>query len=140
MECKFVIGQKVVCINDDIKAGRIPGKKYADSTLDGLTKGEIYTVRNIYTCETSKSGICIELEEIVRPMNIPGVNCKPGYDHIRFAPLKEKTSDISVFTEILNKVNDGNHDNDYDFCLDELFETVHVGTFEEIVEKINDEK
>jgi len=124
MECKFVIGQKIVCVDDHPMTGRKPGLTYDDKGLDGLTKGQIYTVRRIYTSNFSRSGICIELEEIIRRMDHPGVECHTGYDYIRFAPLKEKKTDISIFNEILNKVNDGNHDNIYGFCLDELFETV----------------
>jgi len=109
MKCKFVVGQKVVCVNDDAKAfGR-------NVKLDGLTKGEIYTITEIYT--NNKGLIGLVLKEIVRSK-------REGYRYERFAPLKEKKTDISTFTEILNKVNGNNHDNDYGFNLDELFETV----------------
>jgi hypothetical protein len=122
MECKFVVGQKVVCINDKVDDFRLPNRTYLNS-LDGLKKGEIYTVREILIDPIHKFP-SIKLSEIIRPI-ISNEGFEVGYHFQRFAPLKEKTSDISIFTEILNKVNDGNHDNDYDFCLDELYETVN---------------
>ena len=109
MECKFVVGQKVVCINDDEKAF---GKRVS---LDGLTKGEIYTITEIYS--NQKGLIGLVLQEILRSK-------REGYRFERFAPVKEKKTDISTFTEILNRVNGNDHDNDYGFNLDELFETV----------------
>jgi len=121
MECKFVVGQKVVCINDSTGDFRLPNLKYLN-TLDGLKKGEIYTIREIFI-DPIHEWPSVKLNEIIRPI-LDNEGCEAGFCFRRFAPLKEKTSDISIFTEILNKVNDGNHDNDYDFCLDELYETV----------------
>jgi hypothetical protein len=131
MECKFTVGQKIVCVNDDSDAFMIPGVNYRkEGGLDGLTKGQIYTVRSIFM-NPRTGNINVELEEITRPSYLESNDeiradsrLWKGYVHMRFAPLKEKKKDISVFTEILNKVNDGNHDNNYGFGLDELFETV----------------
>lgn len=131
MECNFVIGQKVVCIDDDIGRYRVPGVKYPpDASLDGLTKGQVYTVKNLVI--SPRTGwINVILEEIIRThyseifkMNVEYPDDKQGFHYKRFAPLKERKTNISTFTEILNKVNGGNHDNDYGFNLDELFETV----------------
>lgn len=131
MECNFVVGQKVVCIDDDVFRYRVPGVKYPENpTLDGLEKGKIYTVRDIYFNQ-STGFINVSVEEIVRKyyseLSKTIVEYDPslqGFHHKRFAPLKERKTSISTFTEILNKVNGGNHDNNYGFNLDELFETV----------------
>jgi hypothetical protein len=130
MECNFMVGQKVVCINDEENLFRVPGMNYLPG-LHGLTKGEIYTITSIYEDKYTKSGIRVTLAEIQRVNKsheklfdkVGGA----GFDHRRFAPLKEKKTDISIFNEILNKVNSGNHNNNYDFGVKELneqFETV----------------
>lgn len=124
MECKFVVGQKVVCINDDRNAFKIPGIKYLETGLHGLKKGEIYTIKSIFENPATKN-INLELLELPRPP-IPGKDWKStsGFMYKRFAPLNEKKTDISVFQSIVNKINAGDHDNNYNYCLDELFETV----------------
>jgi hypothetical protein len=120
MECKFTIGQKVVCVNDDVKAFMISGRSYRGTTLDGLTKGHIYTIKEIY--ENPMGNICVSLEEIIRCCPITGEEeiVYRGFVHSRFAPLKEKKTDISVFEQIVNKINAGDHDNNYGFYLDEV--------------------
>jgi len=140
MECKFVVGQKVVCVNDDVNDFKVSGVKYAPTGLDGLTKGEIYTIKSIYENPATKY-INVELEEINRD-NFSNFEWRitAGFVHLRFAPLKEKKTDISVFEQIVNKINAGDHDNNYGFYLDELYENGHVGTFNEIIEKINGRK
>lgn len=122
MECNFVVGQKVVCINDNLYEFAKPGMRYNPTAgLDGLTKGQIYTIIDIVENPVTEN-INIVLKEITRLGALfPG---QGGFHYRRFAPLKEKKTDISVFTEILNKINNHDHDNNYDFCLDELFETV----------------
>lgn len=119
MKCNFVVGQKVVCINDTPGIFDVPGIIYARVPSLSIKRGEIYTIREIIPQKLSTSGICIKLVEIPDRSNFD-----IGYAYLRFTPLKEKQTDISIFNEILNKVNDGNHDNDYEFCLDELYEMV----------------
>jgi hypothetical protein len=125
MECKFVVGQKIVCV-DDVIDDRFKTRKdikYGNS-LNGLTKGQIYTVRGVEV-DPVHGFPTVFLKEIQRKITRNKVrNSEVGFHFSRFKPLKEKKTDISIFNEILNKVNDGNHDNSYNFCLDELFETV----------------
>jgi hypothetical protein len=124
MECKFMVGQKVVCIDAKHHPEWSTGKTKYRTVEQELELGKIYTIREIFMNLTFNSP-CLRLEGIVRETGkMRGTPFEMGFDYRRFAPLKEKKTDISIFTEILNKVNDGNHDNPYNFCLDELFETV----------------
>jgi len=123
MECKFVVGQKVVCVDNTFHPEWSIGNINRPVTKE-LEHGKIYTIREIFMNLTFNRP-CLRLEGIVRCTGVmSGIPYEMGFDYQRFAPLKEKKTDISIFNEILNKVNEGNHDNVYNFCLDELFETV----------------
>ena len=131
MECNFVTGQKIVCIDDDLNKYRVPGVNYpANPSLHGLEKGRIYTVKDVFVSPHT-GWVNVSLEEINRTYFSPVFErvvdydvTRQGFHYKRFAPLKERKTNISTFTEILNKVNGGDHDNNYGFNLDELFETV----------------
>lgn len=89
----FNIGQKVVCVDPEIKD---PVMALRASPLE---KGKIYTIETI---EYSPSGIPhYTLEEIpVKKINIGWLTHLFFYGHGRFRPLEEDKKDI--FTEILN--------------------------------------
>ena len=91
MNCKLVVGQKVVCV-DDKNYGResfVLGDGYAH----GLRKGSVYTVRYIEPCLFEEEVCFLHLSEINE-----GV-----WNHNRFAPVIEKKTDISIFQEMLTK-------------------------------------
>lgn len=86
----FSVGQKVVCVNDEIDA--FPCKSsplcYVMG-LNGLTEGNVYTVRGVFLVDDDPlynyGGVY--LEEITRPINAKGVEAP--YHQKRFVPLQE---------------------------------------------------
>ena len=101
MECNFYVGQKVVCIDDDAsRYNNIPGYTYIGS-LDGLTKGEIYTIDKIYP-HPMLNYILVDVREIDRMTKNPDRLNACGYRYERFKPLEEKkrTTDISIFIKM----------------------------------------
>ena len=104
MECNFKIGQKVVCIDDQIhEEWCVPGVSYTGSLL-GLKRGEVYTITCIHVNETDNA-ICLLLKEIVPPKNVNYA----GFRHVRFRALDEKKEEskrktnIDVFKRMCNR-------------------------------------
>ena len=94
MECKFTVGQDVVCINDkgwQDRHGRKP--KHRVPRLN-----EICRITEIHPADDT---VYLSL----RGFEIPGV-CQI-FVHVAFRPLrkKKKKTDIGTFTEILDKLN-----------------------------------
>lgn len=106
MDCKFTVGQKIVCINDEVGAFPVPGKNHFGD-LEGLTKGNIYTISSIEICDWSKRLVLVLAEVKRKPF--PGALYSPGFDYRRFKPLEEKKqekkqkTDISIFQNMLKK-------------------------------------
>lgn len=94
----FVVGQKVVCI-DNVPRAAPPWINYIGG-MDGLTKGRIYTVREVGLISFIDGySPCIRVAEIVRPTDDgPYLAC-------RFRPVVERKTDISVFTRMLLEVS-----------------------------------
>lgn len=92
----FRVGQKVVCVN----AGLI---KASAGRVSGLVEGTVYTVRwsGVYTHPEFGTASCIRLHEVVRSCNFYLISDMPSRA-IRFRPLVERKTDISVFTALLN--------------------------------------
>jgi hypothetical protein len=93
----FQVGQKVVCINGEYDFA-------AKVCVPNLpAKGRIYTVRDL---TTEGSGPGIRLYELVNPSilhsNYPQP-VEPAFHPDRFRPVIERKTDITVFTEMLNK-------------------------------------
>lgn len=95
MECKFTVGQKVVCI--DAKRDRSGGGGYVE-----LVEGNIYRVREVLICDNE---VCVRLQEILERAHYL-------YDRVifaddlpflarRFKPLEERKTDISIFQKML---------------------------------------
>lgn len=106
MECNFVVGQTVICVDDGDRDKTLPenAKLIADS-MDGLTKGRRYTIRDVFFDEGWES-VSVRLVEIVRPNSICGGVCyEAGYDPDRFRPVAERKTDISIFTNMLRDVH-----------------------------------
>lgn len=85
----FRVGQKVVCIKD-------PVCRINDMGLRGYRKGCVYTVAALEVIEPY--GLFISVEELHPDSK--------GH-HLGFRPIVEQTTDISIFTKMLNpsKVN-----------------------------------
>jgi hypothetical protein len=106
MECKFYVGQKVVCVNDT------PGlflnsKVNTDGDMDGLKAGRVYTISAISSmCDPDyTTTVQVTLKEIKRKETPLA-----GFDHRRFKPLDEirdelrkttkRKTDISIFQKM----------------------------------------
>lgn len=95
----FRVGQKVVCVNDDVDAFIIPTVSYADCTLDGLTKGEIYTIKGVIWCRLHQHW-SVTLEEIDRGINEVVLESGAKYREegkyaaARFRPVQEQGMSI----------------------------------------------
>lgn len=100
--CEFQVGDMIVCINDTPDIGMCPHPVIPD--MNGLMRGEIYTVRELYietrNVKNPDGEICVKLVEIVRMPILPW-QPETGYFAQRFRPVK-KTS-IEVFQQILEK-------------------------------------
>lgn len=88
----FYVGQKVVCIDDQ-------GFSQAQVLLAQLpVRGMIYRVRSF----TPRGAVRFDELNNARFTNpLDGYGIEPGFDQRRFRPL----TDISIFTEILDRVN-----------------------------------
>lgn len=82
----FHIGQKVVCV--DARA------KCDCGCATRLVTGQVYTVRAVFVL-FGNEGIHVE--------ETSPLKWTSGYASSRFRPVVEKKTDISVFTEILNR-------------------------------------
>ena len=93
------IGSQIVCINDDPSEAP-PGWLIIDNTLDGLTRGCVYTVAGFQ--ETPWETVNVILAEIQRPQPPEVTFVQLGFSAIRFRPVK-KTS-INCFTKMLTNI------------------------------------
>lgn len=119
MDCKFYVGQKVVCVNDTpsafVKLGVPPEKVTGNLDLDGLKAGRVYTISGLSLSKSNlfTSEVLVELKEIVRPGPHKKATGAPGYDFRRFKPLDEirdelrkttqRKTDISIFQKMCEK-------------------------------------
>jgi len=94
MDCKFVVGQKVVCIRGfDPKL-----VVHKDAYLPKV--GEVLTIIEIYkTIYQATNYIGLLFDEIHG--SIFDDRGEVGYEYSFFAPLIERKTDISVFQKIL---------------------------------------
>lgn len=97
MECKFHVGQKVVCVNDTGGCFRLPGIDYWDG-LDGLKKGEVYTVRAVGPSpDPFDHRVVVCLDEIVR---FHKGGKEYGFHPARFRPVKDTTAEVEKLKKI----------------------------------------
>jgi hypothetical protein len=90
-----VRGAKVVCVDDaEHNDWLSPGIMYFDG-LDGLAKGQIYTVREVFFDEIERAW-SVRLEEIVRG-KFRGV--EDGYNPCRFRPVVSQKDDLATHFE-----------------------------------------
>jgi hypothetical protein len=90
----FRVGQKVVCV-DDTPYPDGYNKLYP-------VKGSIYTIRGFHT-ESHIDDVGIYLEEVVNPPIewSDSTACEWPFASYRFRPVVERSTDISIFTEML---------------------------------------
>lgn len=87
----FHVGQKVVCVYGEI----IP---HPDDPR-GPIKGQVYTISWIGDVH-GRSGEYAHLDLVEMPFDEPG--WVRGYDIRAFRPIVERSTDISIFTEMLD--------------------------------------
>lgn len=103
MECSFKIGEQVVCVDDGTDPNNSMtyiNPRYFKQDFY-VKKGNIYTITDIQPYLSTNDYITIYIG--LQFGEVPTRD--PGYGHYRFKPLTRKETDISVFTEISNKVN-----------------------------------
>lgn len=99
----FHVGQLVVCVDAERRRYCVPGHAYGGG-LDGLTKGNIYTIRwcGMFNHTDGSNTMSVCLYEIVRPpYGITPEDCP--YAAARFRPVVETRLD--VFREMLAPVS-----------------------------------
>jgi hypothetical protein len=79
----FRVGQRVVCVDDSLPAN--PWHR-----ANPLVKRRIYTIQAMMGCRC----VCVDIDGSGR-----------GWQHWRFRPLIERSTDISALTELLNPLN-----------------------------------
>ena len=97
MECNFVVGQKVECVVAGLIKQSAGRAKFDPLPIEGLTKGQIYTIRAVDLDEFSGIPV-VYLVEIIRKVSGPETK-ECGFYPSRFRPLI--TTDISVFKAML---------------------------------------
>jgi len=91
MECQFVVGQKVVCVKDTVK-------KINDLGLPGYSKGQILTISDVVLHDGFG---CLPKEDVFLKFFERGPRSLAH--HSGFSPVIERKTDISIFTDMLNK-------------------------------------
>lgn len=91
MDCKFVVGQKVLCIDDSFQW-------LIDPKTFGLRAGDIYTIEEISIGDNTGTPI-VYLSELDHPRVDDGSYCGLGHD--RFRALDDKL--LEPFREICRK-------------------------------------
>lgn len=109
MECQFQVGDKVVCVSDDVLSGP-PGHVLLTPIVFPL-KGRIYTVRALEIGLVSEKA-CLRLEEISDQMadvRFDGDVWEVDiiFEASDFRPLVTRKTDISCFTSMLNTQRTG---------------------------------
>lgn len=83
----FRVGQKVVCVDDNPASGAAYASwRVIDIGLNGLCKGQVYTVREI---QVFLNRVLIRLDEIRRPA-VGTVKIELGYAPFRFRPAVDQ--------------------------------------------------
>jgi hypothetical protein len=94
------VGMKVVCIGN-FDSSKFPGYEHVTFPV----KGSVYTIRAFVEGLTLDGQIAEGLifEEIVNPISARGIEY--SFKPIRFRPVVERKTDISIFTRMLNPTN-----------------------------------
>lgn len=100
----FRVGQKVVLVDDspiNFKgcAARADGRK---AGVQYPTVGSVYTVRKAYVASNGMVGILLaEIDNHAACLRL-GLSDEIGFPAIRFRPVVERKTDISIFKAMLN--------------------------------------
>lgn len=86
MECRFVVGQRVVCIKKDIAAFT----RNCAGGNPGFEAGGIYTISWIGICMSGAAGLQFHEIPLVKNVHFPH-HPPMAYTAASFAPLKEQS-------------------------------------------------
>ena len=110
MDCKFTIGQKLVCVGAQrTLPGYLPD---TDRKLTHPAKCGIYTVRELTLCPLNNVPL-VRVAEICNPVGTyiaPWGRWEIAWDHLSFWPLQDfkaddkAETDISIFKKIIAEV------------------------------------
>jgi hypothetical protein len=98
MKCNFVVGQRVVCIDDNWPENRLFGVIFPPRVP---MLNEVLTITNINPSQFGTDAVYLQFAEIPVMQSSQHVTAAVGYTHTHFAPLIERKTDISVFTAML---------------------------------------
>lgn len=95
------IGMKVVCVDDTFDDDR-PLRVIAQETIPEA--GEVYTIRGIgFFLPHLPNRLCVRLVEITNPNKLYRQGrYERAFGIWRFRPVKTRTTDIAIFTQLLN--------------------------------------
>jgi hypothetical protein len=104
----WFIGQQIVCIDVFTRELKRLEQQYGD-TYKGIIVPQlngIYTIREIikYPNDEELGFLLQEIKNKKYDYKISGLS-EPTFNETAFRPFVEKKTDISIFTEILNKAN-----------------------------------
>lgn len=90
----WCVGQKVVCVQETTSKRHKP-----------IEVGKVYRIRSIfeYTRRNGEDCFCFRLHGVINRLS-RDTGTELGYLEIRFRPLDEQDMDISIFTDILKKI------------------------------------
>jgi hypothetical protein len=93
-------GDKILCVNAELKSVGTPSKLDRVKDLDGLREKCVYTVKWIGPDPVESNILCVFIREITRP----GIDGEYGYAVDRFRPIQPKSTEtgMKVFQGILN--------------------------------------
>lgn len=101
MKCDFVVGQRVVCINDDFGWFEIDG--FSIPTRCPMIN-EVLTVSGLIVSDTGN--VCCSFEEIERRQVDGPLSAEIYWEYVCFRPLIDRKTDISIFTDMLTNVGE----------------------------------
>jgi hypothetical protein len=93
----FGVGQKVVCV-DARKRARIPSINYERPQL---TKGAVYTIRELDGCDGYHAVRLVEIVEPILDIWIDRGPSEPAWHSGRFRPIVERKTSIAIFKAML---------------------------------------
>jgi len=93
----FRVGQKVVCV-DASKRGTLGSVNY---DRPQLTKGAVYTIRELDGCDGYHAVRLVEIVEPILDIWIDRGPSEPAWYSGRFRPIVERKTDISIFKAML---------------------------------------
>ena len=91
------VGDRIVCLTDEIDLFRLPGPHQYGGSLDGLRLGSIYTVKSIGPSADSDHRAAGHIQVVVDEINRGTWQGREmGFDVRRFRPVQPKSTDTGM--------------------------------------------